>query len=352
MSYYLLPKNINNINVNPIFSKKQCNLYTSFSLYNYYTLNTNDIKELLNSYFEEAIRIVNPCEFIFSNVPGSNFSVSKLNPKTNIFYDLFEIFNNINIFDIFINKNIRTLHFSPNYYDSVECNELIRENKNDINVYYNDIFSFNNLNDIKYEHIFYECKKEDYFVSLIIVLIIIIKNQETNGNCIIKINDMFHKPVIDFLYLLTSLYEKVYIFKPSTTNITSFEKYIVCKNFRYNYTNNSYLKFNYYKLIIFLKKLENSYITDILDFEVPYLFKSKINELNIIIGQQQLDAFDQIISIFKNKNKEDKIDNLIKCNIQKSVSWCEKYKIPYNKFNEKVNIFLPITNENEKQQVI
>jgi hypothetical protein len=78
---------------------------------------------------------------------------------------------------------------------------------------------------------------------------------------------------------------------------------------------------------------------------VPYYFKNKIDDLNIIIGQQQLEAFDQIITLYKNKNKEDKIESIKKTNIQKSVSWCEKYKIPCNKFAEKINIFLPIINE-------
>jgi hypothetical protein len=36
-------------------------------------------------------------------------------------------------------------------------------------------------------------------------------------------------------------------------------------------------------------------------------------------------------------------------NIQKSINWCEKMKIPYNKiynkFSEKPNIFLPIIND-------
>lgn len=64
--------------------------------------------------------------------------------------------------------------------------------------------------------------------------------------------------------------------------------------------------------------------------------------MNITIGQQQLEALDQIISILKNKNKDDKIETIKKSNIQKSVSWCEKYKIPCNKFTEKINIFLPI----------
>ena len=51
-----------------------------------------------------------------------------------------------------------------------------------------------------------------------------------------------------------------------------------------------------------------------------------------------------IINILKNKNKEEKIEIIKKSNIQKSISWCEKYKIPFNKFSEKTNIFLPITN--------
>ena len=52
-----------------------------------------------------------------------------------------------------------------------------------------------------------------------------------------------------------------------------------------------------------------------------------------------------IINILKNKNRQDKIELLQKSNIQKSVEWCEKYKIPCNKFFEKTNIFLPIIKE-------
>jgi len=63
--------------------------------------------------------------------------------------------------------------------------------------------------------------------------------------------------------------------------------------------------------------------------------------LNIILGQTQLETMDNVISLFKNKNKGDKIGQITKSNIQKSIVWCEKYKIPYNKFVDKINIFLP-----------
>jgi hypothetical protein len=44
----------------------------------------------------------------------------------------------------------------------------------------------------------------------------------------------------------------------------------------------------------------------------------------------------------KNKNKDEKIEFLKKTNIQKSISWCEKFRVPYFKFSEKPNIFLPL----------
>jgi hypothetical protein len=353
MSYYILPKNINNINVNPKYSNDKCSPYVSYSLLNYY----NEIKQQIIDMFtyeydlsdnciEEAIKIINPYEFIFSKVPGSKFSVSKLKPKNNIFYDLLEIYTNLNIFESFKSfMSMNILHVSPNDDDAIECFEIFREGLQDIHFSSKIIDLDNDLSNIKMNFIFYEIDSTNYFVSLVQSVITILRNQNYNGTTIIKIGNIFHKPVVDILYFLSSLYDKVYITKPSTNNITSFERYIVCKSFQHNENSFTYLKFNYLKLLIFIKKIEDKHVCSLLDFEVPYFFKNKIDDLNIIIGQQQLEALDQIISIYKNKNKDDKIETIKKNNIQKSVSWCEKYKIPCNKFTEKINIFLPIINE-------
>jgi hypothetical protein len=82
-------------------------------------------------------------------------------------------------------------------------------------------------------------------------------------------------------------------------------------------------------------------VSSLIKDEIPYYFINKIEESNIIVGQQHLESLDQIVGILKNKNREDKIETLKKNNLQKCIHWCEKYKIPYNKFSEKVNIFLP-----------
>lgn len=354
MNYYILPKNIHNINVNPKCSNEISSIYLSYSLVNYYSLIkqqiidmfTNDC-DLSNNSFDCACKLINPYEFIFSKVPGSKFSVSKLKPKNNIFYDLTEISNNLNIFDSFkIMYPMNFLHITNYHDDSIECFEIFRDNYPDNHLY----FEKNNLddnifNETNFDFIFYEVTTSEYFTSLIHSIIIILRNQKLNGTSIIKISGIYHKPVIDILYLLSSLYEKVYICKPATNNIVTFDRYIVCKHFLFGEESNNYLKINYLKLIMFLKNLQGKNVVSILDFNIPSFYKKRIDDLNIIIGQQQLEALDQIISIYKNKNKNDKIESIKKNNIQKSVSWCEKYKIPCNKFAEKINIFLPIINE-------
>ena len=358
MSYYILPKINNIINVTPIDDiKYSLKPYISHSLYQYYNQTLNEIEKICskenerpNDNYNELIKIVNPYEYIFSKVPGSKFSVSKLKPKSNIFYDFLEVSTTINIFELYKNQIVKTLHFTPNYSDTIECFEMLRENFNDDITYYDELNESNmkSIEDNKFHFLFVEvnfCNFKKYITNLIECMMLIYKNQESGGTCVIKINHIFHKPVVDILYLLSSLYDKVYVLKPNTSNITSFDKYIVCKNFHRDESRLLQYKCNYYRLIVFLKKLEDKNIISILEFDIPNYFLMKLDDINIITGQQQLESLDMIINILKNKNREDKIEIIKKSNIQKSVTWCEKYKIPCNRFSEKINMFLPINKE-------
>jgi hypothetical protein len=369
MSYYLLPKNNNNICIMPNMESNVIKSYTSHSLYNFY----NEIKKQLDFLiqsenssiiFKILLKNMNPYEYIFSKVPGTKYSVSKLNAKSNLFYDLLEITNTLNLFDSFFNKNIKSLHISENYVDSNQCIEFLRENQKNENNNFENINEeiYNTINDKRYDFIFYEIKNIDfenlnvYILNITQALMILLKYQSSNGVCLIKINHIFHKPIIDILYILSSIYEKVYIIKPSTSNITIFDKYIVCRNFILDNTKKEVYKNYYFKLAQFISiylqnnNNNNNNISSIIDYEIPSYFINKIDDINIIIGQQQLESIDQIINILKNKNKDEKIETIKKTNIQKSITWCEKFKIPYNKFSEKVNIFLPLKIENEEKE--
>ena len=145
------------------------------------------------------------------------------------------------------------------------------------------------------------------------------------------------------------MYEKVYIIKPNTSNIITYEKYIVCKNFILNEDTKEIYE-NYYTIFLnFLNTLKDrkidtikdiTTIISIIDYNIPSYFINKINDINIIIGQQQLEYLNQIILLLQNKNKDSKLEIIKKINIQKSINWCEKNKLPHNKILEKSNIFL------------
>jgi tRNA nucleotidyltransferase/poly(A) polymerase len=248
------------------------------------------------------------------------------------------------------------LHVTPNWNDTIYCYELLREGYNDEIVYFSDTSQelYETIHGKKYDFIFFELDQvifydlNTYSLKLLEILKIILKCQKPNGTVIIKIDNIFYKPVIDIIYILTSLYNKTSIVKPNTSNISSFEKYIICKNFTVNYSKNEVHKKYYYDLLEFIngyRYSNNLNIQSIIEQEIPYHFINKIDDINIINGHQQLESINQIINVLKNKNREDKIESMKKTNIQKSVNWCEKFKIPCNKFSDKINIFLPIAKE-------
>jgi hypothetical protein len=384
MSYYILPKTNNNIHINVqnhnveinyVKTNDENKLYVSNTLYNYYY----DIMKEINFFFidneisycilnelsfntlEEFVRIVNPYEYIHTVVTGSKISVSKLKTDTNIFYDFLEIIITLNLLES-KQKDIQLLLISKNYKDIIQCIELVRENNNDQKIFFHEIndtyfHSINNNNIEYYDFMFFEANTETndtYIIDLIKFIMIIFKQMKNNGICIIKIDAIFYKPIVDILYLLSSCFEKVYIIKPNTNNITTFEKYIVCKYFILNENKNKLYNLNYHTLgeylLNFNFNLKHEKIRSLIDSDTPCYFINKINDINTIIGQQQLESLHQIINILNSRNKNDKIELMKKTNIQKCVNWCEKFKLPCNKFTEKTNMFLPVSKENENSK--
>jgi hypothetical protein len=361
MSYYLLPKTRNKLYICPTYSLAQSKPYISHSLYYYYNQLKEQLDELIvdvsNNYFENIIKTIHPYEFIFTKVPGWDLSISKLDISNSIFYDLFELYNTFHLFH-FLNSNnqINCLHISNNSNISIECFDFVYTNITTSHFLNNTININNSIeSNIKMKFIFYEINVESYSFSLLNCIAVILKYQENDGCAIIKIDHIFYKYIIDVIYLLSSIYDKIYISKPTTNNAILFERYIVCKNFICA-SDKKYIENMYLKVFDFLQNyncdIDNDscsskkpYVLSIFDKDVPYYFKNKLEDLNTIIGQQQLDSLNQLILICKNKTKENKIDVIKKQNIYKCVYWCEKYKIPYNKLFEKINIFSLIAND-------
>jgi len=334
-----------------------------------------------NNLFIVLQKYVNNYEFIFSKVPGTKFSVSKLRPQSIVFYELMEVTSICNILDSFKTRDINIINISNNWMAANEFFSIMREERDDSNIgiqFINgDMLGFlqNYENMIYYNRtdlLFFECPESTrsnisgYFKDMCTILHFITKFQSQNGNAIIKIDNIFYKPVFDVLYILSSFYEKVYLLKPNVSNVIDSGRYIICKNFIMNQDRN----------IDFILGLAdfvgtniigdvgdvgdvgiapnptptNEFIHSLINNEMSHYFINKIEESNIVIGQQQLEALVQIISIVKNKNRDEKMETLKKNNIQKCILWCERHQIPYNKFTEKTNIFLPLFKSKNKDE--
>ena len=374
MSYYIFPKKHNiTVDINPKVSytedydKVVLKPVVSHSLIYYSNIVTEQIKDYFKNNeikckethtiitYEQICKFINPYEFIFSKVPGLKYSVSKLKPQNNIFFTIMEIIYNFSIFEN-VNRNINTIHLGKNSHSIIECMNIIREDYNDNHIF----FELNETSDIqdlikKYsemkslnihsesiDFLYFELNNKiytnnnKYVFGLVVFLQFIISYQKENGVSIIKIDNVYYKPIIDILYILTSLYDKVYIVKPNTTNVVTNERYLVCKHFIINDT--EALR---EKLEGLIHKFNNTVVSSLINEDLPYYFMNKLEDSNINIGHQQIEHLDLMFHIIKNKNRDEKIETLKKNNIIKCIQWCEKFKIPHNKFIDKINMFLP-----------
>jgi len=360
MNYYTIPKNTCPLQLQ-VKTSTTILPYISYSVFEY----INDIQRQLNKVKHEnnindeftidyINKIVNPFEFIHTIVPGSAISVSKVKPESKIFFELMELLNLFCINDFFASKHkIHIAHLTPNHSSSDYLLNMYREDNDDtvlccpfdykllcdifINSEYHNKFDLFicELNENDYDD------TQTYTANMLLLLSIIVKHQSNNGICIIKLDNVFFKPIIDIIFSLTTLYDKVNLIKPIISDISKGERYIICKTFNHNMVSTQLVE-QISKLQLFLTShdKEKGVVSSIIDNDLSYLFLNKLEESNAVIGQQQLEAYDQIINIYKNKNKEDKVETLKRNHIQKCINWCEKYQLPHNKFIDKINIFL------------
>ena len=382
MNYTVLPKNINFPRIlitNKCKETEDLKIepFISHSVYYYYEdiirqflqIKKNEIT-VNKEHLEEVEKIINQYEFLFTKVPNSNYSVSKMKPSNYVFYTYMELIYSNNILENFKNKNMNCIFFSSyadvftecmtisreDYNDKYSCLPSISfENKNDKQMEINNSFDllYIELDEKKNQECFQECLKyskeyyKNYFLNCIYALYKTITYQKYQGITILKLDVLIHKPILEIVYLYTCLFEKVIVVKPNSSKMISNKRYLICKNYQFDSPNYDLL--NKINFLLMKRRLQNL----LFDFDLPYYFLNKIEESNLCIGYQQIEQVDLIINIIKNKNREEKLENIKKTNIQKCILWCEKHNIPHNKFIEKGNIFLPANQipTNQKKDV-
>lgn len=96
-------------------------------------------------------------------------------------------------------------------------------------------------------------------------------NLEKGGSLMIKVKELINAPSAHLLYLLSNLFEDVYIYRPELSFVSRGERYIVCKN----YLKNNKLKFD----------LNKDYITLNINLPTEYIFT--LNVINRVLMQEE-----------------------------------------------------------------
>ena len=151
--------------------------------------------------------------------------------------------------------------------------------------------------------------------------------QKQKGSFILKIFDCFMQHTLDVLAILSSFYEKVYITKPQTSRYANSEKYIVCKGFLFSPSNrNTFMPFIRSAFEKMIDPLNNqSEISRFLSVPLSNYFATRVEELNAIFGQQQIENIHFTISMIDCKTRGEKLNALIKSNVEKCTVWCLKH---------------------------
>lgn len=170
-------------------------------------------------------------------------------------------------------------------------------------------------------------KQEEASINLIFseVLYALIM-QKPGGSFVLKVFDIFHKTTLEMLFLLCYFYGQVYIYKPHTSREANSERYIVCKSFS--------IKQNYVaiidKLTVGFKDLSKQNLNGLFRFELNSYFLCKIQEINAIFGQQQVENILSTLNYIKEAQSihRDKIDKIKVTNVERCIKWCREHQQP------------------------
>jgi 23S rRNA U2552 (ribose-2'-O)-methylase RlmE/FtsJ len=153
--------------------------------------------------------------------------------------------------------------------------------------------------------------------------------QKSGGHFILKVFDIFTTTSVHVLYLLSLVYEEVYIYKPKTSRPTNSEKYIICKNME-SYDKN--------KVLLVLRQLsekfklqKNKYTSFTLFDYIPQEFLDNIQQMNTTLLNKQCDSLNKAIELCENdefiKNYESELESSLDRRRQVFKQWEEMYNL-------------------------
>jgi len=288
------------------------NLDTGFT--HWYHANRNKLREQTDKFKnkKKVYLVINKFDSIIDNYDDDLTNIVKKKFKLNNFDiihpNFFKMWEIIKTFDLIKKtKTFVSLHISDKYCSYAQAimlyrNTLIKTNNDEsyiINVnsekfnqeelkkrYKNKFTIFTSYPKKKYLADFVSVglyfkwqndvtQEQEAYLKLIENLMVGLISLKKGGNMIVQIYEIFTKPTLEILFVLSSLFGKLYIIKPLICNNIFPEKYIVCINY-----NNSNLITD--KLNELAQNIKNNKILHniLLSSEITEEFKNNIINLN------------------------------------------------------------------------
>jgi len=323
--YYLYPKT----NMTFFFRLTPTHLTTSSispSFSHSLTALRQQIKsECMDTWETDAELICNPYIWIFT--PLDKGPISKLSmvfpfgkPYSSgiCFYEWVEIYHLMHIH--WEENEIQTLHFGPHSFMISQAVSFLREYKvNDSIQFTTCEHDFPAFNAPKKDFISIECES-DFSRCTLLNICVALTLQKKDGLLLLKVGSTTSELALDILCLLSHFYAKTYFIKPSITDVSKSDKFIVCKHFqcmnRFEY---DYISSLYQGLPIDPERI----FVD----PIPLYFSLKLQEINSIFAQPQLEHIQVVLNQIQTGFKPD-AKHYARINSQKCIDWCVKYKVP------------------------
>ena len=375
MNSYNICETLNIISENDIKIRDVSMCYFNYTLRQYIHSVKTEIDSHVDSW-EKNKKFVNPYEFINTRYDIRTPSVCEYDPISRAFFKMIEILNNYNFNFPSIMTSfhlaegpggfIEALNYIRNnhndtYYGMTlmnddketpkwnKCEKYLNENKH-IKLEYGidgtgNLYHIENLEYVNDN--FSNCidfitadggfdfsidfnKQEENSLNLIFAEICFaIMMQKKGGSFVLKVFDLFSSASFEMIYLLSYLYEEIYITKPLTSRPANSEKYIVCLGFRM-VPNLSKIKT---KLLELFPTIQKNGMTSFLVLPENNLFIDKLKEINSIFGQCQIESIISTLNYISNMNHQECYDNK-RIYISKCIKWCQRNKMPINNYHE------------------
>ena len=341
-----------------------------------------------NENWDKMKKIGNPYELIYTtyNKKRKNDSISQHIPISRSYFKMWEIFYN---FDLFKNFNMHTEHTfahlaegpggfmeaTYNFKSKITKKKSINDTFYGItlkptNEYIPDfnkikkIFNGNNNIKIEYGNLYIYEDVKNYISKFSNQKAILVtadggfdyssnfNGQEINscqiiysecitalnilkkgGSFVCKVFDLFSYTMIQILYIVSSSFDEVYIYKPETSRPANSEKYLVCMYYKDNLSDTS--KNNLLKIIELWndKTLELTEDDSIIfkDIKVSNSFIQNLNNYNEQYMETQIYYLNSTIKLAEHKIEKDKYYEIIQNQVNNAIEWCKKYDMEINK---------------------